>query len=598
MNEILIIGGSVVGLLVFIGFIFARLYKRATKGLAFVRTGMGGQKVVLDGGALVLPVLHDTIDVNMNTLRLDVTRAREQALITKDRMRVDVNAEFYVRVKPTADAIAIAAQTLGAKTLDSNALRQITEAKFVDALRSCGSSMNMEELHEKRADFVQIVQQAVTADLEKNGLELESVSLTGLDQTDVGFFNENNAFDATGLAKLTETIEEKRKVRNEIEQENRVAIAQRNLEAEQQTLKIQREGEYARLEQEREINIRRAEQSAEIKMKEADRQREADQAEIEAKREVDLRRIQAEKQVEEQQILKEQQIKQAAIGQQKAVELAEQEKQIAVSEKSQEESQAKRKADEARIAAVQAEEQVITARDTEIAERAKKIEIIEAQKIAEKDAVGIKVQAEAEKEAAENLAEAKRIEAQGEKDAEIARAEGKHKYYEVEAEGKEKLNNAQNILNIDQIQMAVRLKLLEVLPQIIAESVKPMENIDSVKIVQMNGQPFGGGAAGAAGVVGTSNQSLPEQFVSAGLQYRACAPLIDDLMKEVGMNGANLSGMVNAQELLGKGAETPVGASEPAIAETNGAEPVTEATDAYANGQAHNPRYSHQSQHD
>lgn len=598
MNEILMIGGAIVGLLVFIGFIFARLYKRATKGLAFVRTGMGGQKVVLDGGALVLPILHDTIDVNMNTLRLDVTRAREQALITKDRMRVDVNAEFYVRVKPTAEAIATAAQTLGAKTLDSNALRQITEAKFVDALRSCGSSMNMEELHEKRADFVQIVQQAVTADLEKNGLELESVSLTGLDQTDVSYFNENNAFDATGLAKLTETIEEKRKVRNEVEQLNRVAIAQRNLEAEQQTLEIQREAEYARLQQEREINIRRAEQSAEIKMKEADRQREAEQAEIEAKREVDLKRILAEKQVEEQQILKQQQIQQAAISQQKAVELAQQEKQIAVSEKSQEESEAKRKADEARVAAVQAEEQVITARDTEIAERAKKIEIIEAQKIAEKDAVGIKVQAEAEKEAAENLAEAKRIEAQGEKDAEIARAEGRQTYYDVEATGKEKLNNAQNILNSEQVQMAIRLKLLEVLPQVIAESVKPMENIDSVKIVQMNGQPFGGGAVGTAGVVGASNQSLPEQFVNAGLQYRACAPLVDDLMKEVGLNGGSLQGMVNAQDLLGKGAETPV-AAEPTVAATNeAAEPTTETADAYVNGQAHSPRFSQEAQHD
>lgn len=586
MSEILIIGCAVVGVLVFAGIILARLYKRASKGLAFVRTGAGGQKVVLDGGAIILPVLHDTVDVNMNTLRLDVNRSKEQALITKDRMRVDVNAEFYVRVKPTTDAIAIAAQTLGTKTLDSNALRLIIEAKFIDSLRSVGSSMNMEELHEKRADFVQMVQQAVTADLEKNGLELESVSLTGLDQTDVSFFNENNAFDATGLAKLTETIEEKRKVRNEIEQLNRVAISQRNLEAEQETLKIQREGEYARLEQEREINIRRAEQAAEIAMKEADRKRESEEAQIQAQRAVDLQRINAEKQVEEQQIMKDQQIKQAAISQQKAVELAEQEKQIAVSEKSQEESQAKRKADEARVAAVQAEEQVITARDTEIAERAKKIEIIEATKIAEKDAVGIKVQAEAEKEAAENLAEAKRIEAQGEKDAEIARAEGKQKYYEVEAEGKEKLNNAQNILNNDQIQMAVRIKLLEVLPQVIAESVKPMENIDSVKIVQMNGQPFGGGAAGAAGVVGASNQSLPEQFVSAGLQYRACAPLIDDLMKEVGLNGASLGGMIDAQELLGKGAETPVAASGPAIEATdsNAAVPTTEATDAYMNG--------------
>ena len=39
-----------------IGFVFARLYKRSTKETAFVRTGLGGQKVIMDGGAIVLPV--------------------------------------------------------------------------------------------------------------------------------------------------------------------------------------------------------------------------------------------------------------------------------------------------------------------------------------------------------------------------------------------------------------------------------------------------------------------------------------------------------------------------------------------------------------
>jgi uncharacterized membrane protein YqiK len=51
----------------------------------------------------------------MNTLRLEVRRADDQALITRDRMRVDVMAEFYVRVKPLAESIAVAAQTLGQK---------------------------------------------------------------------------------------------------------------------------------------------------------------------------------------------------------------------------------------------------------------------------------------------------------------------------------------------------------------------------------------------------------------------------------------------------------------------------------------------------
>ena len=48
-----------------------------------MRTGLGGQKVVLDGGAFVLPIVHDVIPVNMNTLRLEVARGRDKALITQ-----------------------------------------------------------------------------------------------------------------------------------------------------------------------------------------------------------------------------------------------------------------------------------------------------------------------------------------------------------------------------------------------------------------------------------------------------------------------------------------------------------------------------------
>jgi uncharacterized membrane protein YqiK len=106
-DSIVVIGVVAVAVLagiITMGLIVSRLYRRATKETSFVRTGFGGQKVIMNGGALVLPVLHDVIWVNMNTLRLEVLRSREQALITKDRMRVDVQAEFYVRVKPTTEA--------------------------------------------------------------------------------------------------------------------------------------------------------------------------------------------------------------------------------------------------------------------------------------------------------------------------------------------------------------------------------------------------------------------------------------------------------------------------------------------------------------
>ena len=236
--EILIFAGIILVALVIIGIIIARLYRRSSKEVSFVRTGFGGEKVILNGGAIVLPVLHEIIPVNMNTLRLEVKRAADQALITRDRMRVDVMAEFYVRVKPTAESIATAAQTLGKKTMSPQELKDLVEGKFVDSLRAVAAEMAMEELHEKRVDFVQKVQQVVSEDLFKNGLELETVSLTGLDQTSFKFFNPQNAFDAEGLTKLTETIEDRRKKRNDIEQDADLAIKAKNLETEQARLQI------------------------------------------------------------------------------------------------------------------------------------------------------------------------------------------------------------------------------------------------------------------------------------------------------------------------------------------------------------------------
>ena len=68
INDLITLVVIIVVAFIVIGVIFARLYKRASKELAFVRTGFGGQKVVLNGGALVFPVLHEVIAVNMNTI--------------------------------------------------------------------------------------------------------------------------------------------------------------------------------------------------------------------------------------------------------------------------------------------------------------------------------------------------------------------------------------------------------------------------------------------------------------------------------------------------------------------------------------------------
>ena len=531
--------GGVSLLLVFVIFFafLIRLYRRASKETAFVRTGMGGEKVVMNGGALVFPVFHETMPVNMNTLVLSVVRKDTEALITLDRLRIDVKAEFYVRVRPDSEAIAMAAQTLGQRTMQPEMLKDLVEGKFVDALRSVAAGMTMNELHEQRADFVQKVQQVSSNDLAMNGLELESVSLTGLDQTSIEHFNANNAFDAEGLTKLTEQIEARKKLRNDIEQDTRVQIETKNLEASQKSFEIARDQEYARLEQEREVEVRRAGQIAEIAREQAERNREADAARIEAKKQVDAQQIEADRLVEE-----------ARIDQQRALEIARQEQQIAVQNKSREESQAKAEADDARAKAVEAEERVATARESEIAERQKKIELIEAAKQAERDAIKIRVDAEAERDAALNRAEAVRRSAEGDAEAEKLRAEASRVRFEVEAAGQRAINEAANLLSNDQISLQTKLALLKVLPEVIRESAKPMEAIDSIKIVQVDGLTNGGrgasdGGAGGSGSGGGSG-NLASDAVAAALAYRAQAPVLDGLMKELGLDGSSLSGLV------------------------------------------------------
>lgn len=200
------------------------LYKRSTKEVAFVRTGFLGEKVVIDGGAFVWPIIHDITPVNMNTLPLAVSRSNDHALITKDRMRVDVEAEFYIRVRQDKQSVAMAASTLGRRTLEAQNLHGLLSGKFESAMRAVAAEMDMASMHENRHTYVERVRSLAQDDLEKNGLELESVAIIDIDQTALEYFNPSNRFDAEGLTSLIKDIEERRKLRNDIEQDSMIKI--------------------------------------------------------------------------------------------------------------------------------------------------------------------------------------------------------------------------------------------------------------------------------------------------------------------------------------------------------------------------------------
>ena len=549
LMTILVYAGIVLVTLMVIGLILTRLYRRATKDVALIRTGFGGEKVVLNGGIMVVPVLHELMQVRLTTVKLEVSRLNKDALITMDKLRVDVVGLFHIKVKPDAESIAAAAQTLGNAVNSPDAVKALLDGKLVSALRSVAATMTMEHLHANRADFIQKVQEALLTDLDMNGFQLESVSITHFDQTAFEHFNENNAFDAEGLTVLTRTIEERKKTRNDIVATNRVAIEQRNLEANNQSLEIAQAAEQARLTQEQALSARRAEQATAIATATAEQTRLAEIARITAEQAQTVAQTEADKIVKTATIARDGAIQTATIERDRTIEIARITTAVQTAQKSEEESTATAAANEARALAVRAEESVATAKATEIANRNKNVAVIAATQRAQEEAVQITVAASAEKEAAEARAAALRTEATAEAEAEKARAEGRAAAFTVDAAGQRAVNEATNVLSEAQTALLVRRAMLDALPAIIAAAAKPMEAIDRISILDARGlHGEGGNGDGAGGGQG----NLADAAVAAAMRYRVGGPLIDGLMAELGMGGGSMNG------LLAGSAPTPV----------------------------------------
>ena len=608
------------------------LYRRSSKEIAFVRTGMGGERVVISGGAFVLPIIHNITSVGMKTLCIEILRNGSKSFITKNRMRAEMTAEFYVRVAPNLDSVSIAAQTLGNRTLEPDHLKELVSGRFVDALGVVAAKMTLDEIQENRSEYVKAVSKHVEEAIKHTGLELETVSLTSLNQAPVSVFDPSNTFDAEGLTQITEITQSRKKKRNDIEKDTQVSIRNKNLQSIKQELEIERDEEFAKFQQKREIEQQRASEHTESIKTRAEKERESELAEISSQQDIEIAKInkkdliemekslqetkliqeiekrrkeqndfrqktaieikqqdiETEKQIlelerdvefsrlekqrlvdvklaeektttakeearkryesEEAYIMAEEQIKNAKTAQQKNVdtfkiaaeqetrvldiekakriEIEEKQRQLDVIEKSKIVLKSKMEEEVARAKAVEAEEKVNTARDVEHAEKQKQLGVIEASKNAEKEKLA---------------AMAAKIR------------------YEIEAAGKKALNEAENLRSDASRRSALRLKLAEKIEGIIREWVRPMQNIDSIKVVDVNGLP-GFSQGGGSGKDGSANGggdsasydskkgSLADNVVNSALRYRAQQPFLDSLLKEIGMSPGEAS---NIRNILG-----------------------------------------------
>lgn len=319
LGQVVTISLSVTGfvtlVMLMVASVITRLYRKASANMAFVRTGMGGVKVIQDGGAIVVPVIHQTIPVSLETMRLNVERRGNHALITRDNLRVDLSAEFYIKVQANAEDVLQAARSLGGRNVQPEVVSELVQEKLVSALRTVAATKDLVELHCKRDEFASSVQQIVTHDLSSNGLTLESVTISSLDQTDPTQLQERNVFDAQGLRKIAEITQKARIERNIIEREAEKQVVTKNVSTSKAVLDLQRE--QAEFE---------AEQKAKIEIVKADRNRETMEFKIAQDEAVSRRDIEKMKAVESAEVDRQLTIEQAQMLKQKTLALKEKER--------------------------------------------------------------------------------------------------------------------------------------------------------------------------------------------------------------------------------------------------------------------------------
>jgi uncharacterized membrane protein YqiK len=179
---------------------------------------------------------------------------------------------------------------------------------------------------------------------------------------------------------------------------------------------------------------------------------------------------------------------------------------------------------------------VASAREIEIAQRNKTLHLIQAEQSGQSEAIQITTIAKAEKEASQEREQA-------EKYTSLAT----QLRYEVDAAGKLLLNEAENQRSDASRQSDLKMQLAKNLDSIIREAVKPMENIDGIKIYEVNGFPGAGGGGQGSDFDGGSGGggNLSDNVVNSALRYRAQMPFVDNLLNEIGMSSGEIGNIKN-----------------------------------------------------
>ncbi len=442
---ILLIAGVVLLALFALFALIKSFYIKVPQGTALIVNDLSATPKVHFTGALVLPVIYKKEFMKISLITLEVDRRGKDGLICRDNMRADITVAFYLRVNETQQDVLKVAKAIGVdRASEKNAVNELFNAKFSEALKTVGKKIDFVNLFENRQEFRDRIVEVIGNDL--NGYVLEDVAIDYLEQTPKSSLDPSNILDAEGIRKITELTAAQNVITNELERNEELAMTKKNVETKEALLALARQQADAEARQAREIATIKAREEAEtLKVQEEERLK-AEQARLAAQEQIDIREQNRLREVEvaEQNrqravIIEKEKVERAraleVVSREREVELQRIEKEKALEEQRKLIANVVRERIAVEKTVAQEEERIKEVREISEAERAKQVAILDAQARAEEELVKQVKQAEADESKAKYKAVEITTLAQAELEAAGKQSEAKRKMAEgIEAE--------------------------------------------------------------------------------------------------------------------------------------------------------------------
>lgn len=437
--KFLLVGVGITG---FLGMVLST-YKKCPSDSLLVRYGVGGTKILEGKGTLVIPFLQSYKLMSLNPHNLDIALDEDSGVATKDKIRIEVEADATFAISKEENERIIATERLlnfkEEKTV--NLVKEILTGQ----LRSIVSEMNFEDLLENRKKLMEKVSESTEVELSKFGLDLMNFNIKMI--KDLDGIVEQLGKKASAIAKSGSEIsiaEQEKISATSIANSNKekdVSIAETNAQKTKSVVSF--EIQQTEAEERKKVEITELEYNTELKNS---------NIKITTEKEIELNEINSQKEIEINNEKNKQDVAaQKILTLKKEYELATEEKRVEYITSTNIENEAKKliAQNELEVTKIEAEKMLIDAK-------------------AKSDSMMLEAKAKAELESLPI----------------IKKAEAEKKLFEVYgAEG------------------LVRLKLIETLPELMKHSVDAIKElkIDSINVISSGGDSQGavGGEIGA-----------------------------------------------------------------------------------------------------